>query len=193
MDLGTMEKMLEKSLQQKRFQHSVAVRDTAVILARRYGADEHKAATAGLIHDCARKLPKTEYVAVCAKLGIPVDEVERHQPILLHAKLGVHFAREDFGVTDPEILDAIRYHTTGRAHMTLLAKVIYLADLLEPHRDFATVEEMRRQAETDLDGTLLAAYGNTMAYLIGQHLLIHPDCLAGYNELVMQRLDKKRE
>ncbi|MCH3949684.1 MAG: bis(5'-nucleosyl)-tetraphosphatase (symmetrical) YqeK [Acidaminococcus sp.] len=193
MDLDTMEKKLEKSLQPKRFHHCTAVRDTAIILAKRYGADVEKAAIAGLIHDCARKIPTKDFIEVCTKLGIPMDDVERHQPILLHAKLGVHFAKEDFGVTDPEILDAIRYHTTGKAHMSLLDKVIYLADLLEPHRDFATVDDMRKQAEKSLDGTLLSAYENTMNYLLGQDLLIHPDCLAGYNELVMQRLDKKKE
>lgn len=188
-----MKDKLRASLPTKRFEHSIGVCDTAVEIASRYGADKEKAAIAGLLHDCARKIPTREFVDKAAELGIPVDEIERNQPILLHAKLGVYYAREDFGVEDPEILDAIRWHTTGAPHMSLLAKVIYLADLVEPHRDFATVGAMRQMVREGLDKAMIAAYANTMDYLLAQHLLIHPDCLEGYNELVLAGKQQKKE
>lgn len=188
-----MQEKLKKNLPVKRYEHSLGVCETAQRIAMEYGADVEKAKVAGLLHDCARKIPTKDFVAKAEELGIPVDEIERNQPILLHAKLGVYYARKDFGITDPEILDAIRWHTTGAAHMSLLAKVIYLADLVEPHRDFPTVEIMRQFVHEGLDIAMVAAYGNTMNYLLEKHLLIHPDCLDGYNELILAEKQQKKE
>ena len=193
MDFSQMKEQLRQSLQPKRFEHSVAVSETAVALARHYGVDEDKAALAGLLHDCARKYPTKDFVEVSKKLGVPLTDIEKAQPILIHAILGPLVAKRDYGVTDEEVLSAMRYHTTGKAHMTALEKIIYLADLTEPHRDFPTVEEMRRLTMKDLDEAMIAAYANTMEYLMHQHLLIHPDCLDGYNELVLAAKHNKKE
>lgn len=187
MQLTEMKARLAKELPAKRFAHSVAVYETAVKLAKLYGVDEEKAAIAGMLHDSGRQIPKSDFIAKCAELGIALDEIEMAQPILIHAKLGVYYAEHEFGVTDPEILDAIRYHTTGAAHMTPLAMVIYLADLVEPHRDFPGVDDMRKFVQQGLEFGMLKAYAHTMEYLLDQQLLIHPDCLAGYNELVMKQ------
>ncbi|MCD2434578.1 bis(5'-nucleosyl)-tetraphosphatase (symmetrical) YqeK [Acidaminococcus sp. NSJ-142] len=186
MELEEMKRRLAKELPEKRFKHSVAVCETAIRLARIHGVDEKKAAIAGLIHDSGRQIPTRDFIAKAEELGIDLDEIERCQPILIHSKLGKYYAQHEFGVTDPDILNAIRYHTTGAAHMSPLCMVIYLADLLEPARDFPKVEEMRKMAKKSLETTMLAAYANTMEYLLGSQLLIHPDCLAGYNELAIQ-------
>ena len=116
---------------------------------------------------------------------MPIDEIERHQPILLHAKLGVYNAMHKYGVADQEILDGIMYHTTGIDGMSKLAKVVYLADMIEPGRDFPGVEELRKLARKDLDKAMLMAYGNTIRYLMEGGLLIHPHCIRGYNELIL--------
>ena len=186
MEIKEMKARLEKKLPAKRFRHTLAVSETAVELARRYGVDEKKAAVAGLLHDSGRQIPTKEFIAKAAELGIALDEVEKNQPILIHAKLGVYYAQHEFGDTDPEILSSIRYHTTGAAHMSPLAMVIYLADLVEPNRDFPGVDIMRAEVEKGLENGMWKAYIHTMSYLLSQGLLIHPDCLAGYNELTLK-------
>ena len=97
--------------------------------------------------------------------------------------VGVYYAREKYGVTDEEILDSIRFHTTGAAGMSKMAMVVYLADLLEPTRDFAGIEEMRRLAKVDLEQAMIKAYAQTIRYLLEYDLLVHPHCIEGYNEL----------
>lgn len=181
-----MEALLEKSLQHKRFEHSLAVFDTAVELARIHGADEEKVAIAALLHDCGREIPTRRNLAQAAELGIPIDEIEANQPILLHAKLGVHYAQHKYGVADKEIFDAILYHTTGAPGMTQTAVIVYLADLLEPKRGFYGIDEMRSLAKTDLEKTLLKAYAMTIRYLLEHDLLIHPNCIYGRNELAIK-------
>ena len=136
--------------------------------------DEKKAAIAGLLHDSGRQIPTKEFIAKAAELGIPLDEIEKHQPILIHAKLGVYYAQHEFGVTDPEILSSIRRHTTGAAHMS-----------------FPGVDTMRAEVEKGLENGMRKAYIHTMSYLLSQGLLIHPDCLAGYNELTLKQKENQ--
>ena len=191
MEIKEMKARLEKELPAKRFRHTLAVSETAVELARRYGVDEKKAAIAGLLHGSGRQIPTKEFIEKAAELGIPLDEIEKHQPILIHAKLGVYYAQHEFGVTDPEILSSIRRHTTGAAHMSPLDMVIYLADLVEPNRDFPGVDTMRAEVEKGLENGMRKAYVHTMSYLLSQGLLIHPDCLAGYNELTLKQKENQ--
>jgi predicted HD superfamily hydrolase involved in NAD metabolism len=181
--LEDMRKLLEESLPAKRFDHSVLVYETALKLAKRWGGPKEKVAVAALLHDCGREVPTRESLAKAEELGLPVDYVERNQPILLHAKLGVYYARQKYGVTDPEILDAIGQHTTGAPQMTQTSMIVYLADLLEPTRDFPGIETLRELAKQDLERALFKAYSNTMTYLLEYGLLIHPSCVAAYNEL----------
>lgn len=187
MEKEEMVRRLEKELPEKRFHHVLAVSETAVKMAKHYGVDVHKAEIAGLLHDCARKIPTKNYVEKAAELGIAIDEIEKAQPILIHAKMGAYFAREEFGITDPEILESIRYHTTAATHMTPLDQIIYLADLVEPHRDFPGVDQLRKDVMVSLPYGMLKALVHTMDYLLDQGSLIHPDCLSAYNELVLQQ------
>ena len=186
-----MQQLLEESLAPKRFKHSVNVYKTALELAKEHELPVEKIAVSALLHDCGREVPTKESAAKADALGIAIDEVERSQPILLHAKLGVYYAREKYGVTDKEILDGILYHTTGAAGMSELAKVVFLADMIEPGRDFPGVEELRKAACRNLDKAMLMAYSNTMRYLLDGGLLMHPHCLDGYNELIMQQKNKQ--
>ena len=137
-------------LKAKRVRHVLGVEEEAVRLAERYGADVQRARAAALLHDCTKRLELDEQLALCARYHIELDDLERHALKLLHAKTGAAIAREVFGM-DGEICSAILWHTTGRADMTLLEKVIYLADYIEPNRGFDGVEELRRAVYADLD------------------------------------------
>ena len=185
MTLEEMQALLKESIPGKRYKHSVNVYETALKLAEAHGLPKEKIAVSALLHDCGREVPSKESVAKCQELGLPIDEVELHQPILLHAKLGVYNAMHKYGVADQEILDGIMYHTTGIDGMSTLAKVVYLADMIEPGRDFPGVEELRKLARRDLDRAMLLAYSNTIRYLLEGGLLIHPHCISGYNELIL--------
>jgi nicotinate-nucleotide adenylyltransferase len=126
----------------------------AIRLAQRYGADVEKARRAALLHDCTKKLEMEEQLALCETYGMELDELEQVALKLLHSKTGAAIAKDVFGVDD-EIYSAIYYHTTGRAGMTLLEKIIYLADYIEPTRDFPDVDVLRKACYEDLDKGLL--------------------------------------
>ena len=195
MTIEEMRALLQQSLKPKRYEHSLRVYETALKMAGQYRADVEKVAVAALIHDCGRQVPKEASVAKAKELGIPVDPVEAAQPILLHAKLGVYYAVRKYGIDadNKEVLDAIRYHSTGTADMTDTAKIVFLADLIEPGRDFEGVEEIREASFQDLDRGMLLAYDNTIRYLLEDGLLIHPDAIAGYNQLAAKYLMAQKE
>lgn len=181
--IDELREQLKEALPHKRFKHSVAVYATALKMAEHYKLPPEKIAVAALLHDCGREVPTPQLLAKARELGLEVDYVEERQQILLHAKLGAYFAEHKYGVTDPEILRAIRLHSTGAPDMTELDMVIYLADLIEPGRDFDGVEDLRKAVYKDLELGMLRTYAHTMRYLLDENLLIHPDCVNGYNQL----------
>ena len=193
MTIDAMRDLLQQSLKPKRFRHSCAVFDEALKLADRFDADRDKVAVAALLHECGREVPTPEGPQKAAELGLKPDRVVCAQPILAHPMLGAWYAEHKYGVTDPEVLDAIRLHTTGGPDMTQTAKIVFLADMIEPARDFPGVDELRSLCRKDLDKAMLLAYKNTMEYLLAQDLLIHPDAVAGYNQLAAQFKAKKEQ
>lgn len=161
-----MEKTLKKVLDKERFRHTMGVMYTAAGLAMAHGADMDKALCAGLLHDCAKCIPNDRKLQLCIKYNIEVSRAEQKSPFLLHAKLGAYFAEEKYGVTDPEILHAIRVHTTGVPNMGTLDKIIYIADYMEPNRDKApNLDKVRALAFRNLDETMLVILEDTLAYL----------------------------
>lgn len=147
-------------LRRKRVPHVLGTEETAARLALRWGADEEAARRAALLHDCTKKLDREQHLAICRQYGIRLDKEERQEEKLLHAITGAAVARHVFGAP-PAVESAIRWHTTGRPDMTTLEKIIYLADYIEPTRDFCDLTELRRLAFEDLDGAMLL--GLTMA------------------------------
>jgi len=192
MTIEEMRVLLAQSLKPKRYEHSIRVYETALQMAEHYKADRDKVALAALLHDCGRQVPVKESTTKARSLGIPVDAVEEAQPVLLHAKLGVYFAVHKYGVEDPEILDAIRFHSTGTVDMGKTAKIIFLADLIEPGRDFEGVEELKKVSFEDLDKAMFLSYDNTIRYLLDDKALIHPDAIAGYNQLAAAFRQEKK-
>ena len=134
MDRDEMCRKLKQKLNDKRYIHSIGVEYTAANLAFLYGEDVKRARIAGLLHDCAKCIPTDEKLKKAKKLGIPINSSEKANPDLLHGKLGAYYAKEKFGIKDEEILSAITYHTTGKPEMTLLEKIIFVADYIEPNR-----------------------------------------------------------
>ena len=177
---------LEDRLKPKRFQHSLNVAQSAVELAARFGADEDKAYIAGLLHDVTKNDSHENQLQILREHDILLSEVEENNPKLWHAMSGSLFVQDHFGVADPEIIGAIRYHTTGKAGMTLLEKVIYIADYISAERDYSDVDVMRRLSKISLEQASLYALKFSLSSLTEKQKPIHPDSLAYYNELVIQ-------
>ena len=163
-------------LKPKRMPHVLGTEQEAIRLARRYGADETDARIAALLHDCTKKLDMEQQLALCRRYDIRLDELEQHALKLLHAKTGAAVAHDIFGVKDA-VYEAIRWHTTGKPDMTLLEKVIYLADYIEPNRDFPGVERLRRAIYDDLDKGLLMGLSDTIDEMERMGNPVHHDTL----------------
>lgn len=185
------EKVLLEKLQgmidEKRYIHSLGVRDTAVLLARKYGVSEEKARLAGILHDCAKNIPKEEGIARCEAAGIPLKPICYIEKGLVHSYLGAHIAKTEFDIDDPEILDAIYYHTTGHEDMPMLTKIIYLSDIIEPGRNVPNLEELRRIAMEDIDEALIKAINSTITHVLGKGSVLDCDTVAARNFLVQKK------
>lgn len=165
-DIKKIRKSMEKTLDHKRFEHTLGVAYTASALAMCHQADMNKAQIAGLLHDCAKCLSDEKKMAICEKHNIQISEVERRNPFLLHAKAGSYIAMNKYHIHDRDIINAILNHTTGRPNMSDLEKIIYIADYIEPGRKQApNLTQVRKLAFTDLDKTLLMILENTLEYL----------------------------
>ncbi len=170
-----IEKELRKQLDSFRYEHTLGVMYTAAALSMRYQANLEQAMIAGLLHDCAKSIPAEEKIDLCRKNHLPVSEIERENPSLLHAKLGAFLAKEQYGVNEPEILNAIESHTTGKPEMNILDKIIYIADYIEPGRKaLPGMEEIRGLAFTDIDECLYLILENSLAYLSSRSIPLDP-------------------
>ena len=174
-DLKLLQKQMKEELSDDRFEHTLGVMYTAESLAMRYGVDMTRAAVAGLLHDCAKCIPNSQKIRLCKKYDIEITENEEKNPSLLHAKLGALLAQKAYGVDDPEILSAIRWHTTGKPDMTMLEKMIYMADYIEPNRDKApNLREIRKLSFENLEEALYQVLESTLSYLSNRPDTIDP-------------------
>lgn len=173
MDINRIKEMLEKELDSKRFLHSVNVMEVSQALAEHYSADIKKAQLAGLLHDCGKNYKGDEAREYSQKIGYMADEIELLQPKLLHGIIGEDLAKSIYGVTDKEVLGAIRWHTTGKAGMSLLEKIVYVADYIEPLRYFEGIEEMRASAYENLDRCIVLCADSTIKFILKKGVLLH--------------------
>lgn len=176
---------IKKNLQPERLYHSINVAEEAKKLALHYGADPEKAYTAGLLHDILKNTPDTELLNFFRENGIILTRTEQVSRKTWHAIAGEAYCRLKLSVTDSEILSAIRWHTTARAGMTLLDKVIFIADFISADRDYDGVERMREKAYLSLESAMLEGLQFTLAELIENGWAVHEDSLAAYNELAV--------
>lgn len=165
-DLTKIRKAMEKTLDPKRYEHTLGVEYTAAALAMRYDAPVFEARLAGLLHDCAKCLSNEKKLSICEKNNINVSEIEKRNPFLLHSKVGSFLAKDEYGVTDLEVLNAILNHTTGRPGMSLLEKIVFVADYIEPGRKSApNLQEIRKMAFTNLEQAMIKILEDTLSYL----------------------------
>ncbi len=165
-DIKKIRKKMEKTLDPKRFEHTLGVAYTAAALAMCYQVDIYKAQIAGLLHDCAKCLSDEKKLSICEKHNMQITEIEQRNPFLLHAKAGSFITMNKFHIHDRDIINAILNHTTGRPDMSPLEKIIYIADYIEPGRKQApNLTEIRRLAFRDLDLALVKILSDTLEYL----------------------------
>ncbi len=166
MDIQQLRDSMKEVLSPSRYLHSIGVEEVARDMAVIFGYEEEKAGTAGILHDCAKYLSDSQLLEQCVAAHLEVREVEKECPFLLHGKVGAVFAKEKYGIRDEEILNSIVYHTTGRPGMTLLEKIIFTADYIEPYRKpLPQIEEIRKTAYTDIDLGVLLILENMLSYL----------------------------
>ncbi|AGC68212.1 metal dependent phosphohydrolase [Thermoclostridium stercorarium subsp. stercorarium DSM 8532] len=190
MNIYEMKRKLKENLTEKRYIHSLNVMEEAVRLANRYGADVEKARIAGLLHDCAKNVGREKEDELIKKYGIETDEIQKHSHALMHSILGKYIAREEYGIYDEEILNAIYWHTTGRPGMTMLEKIIFVADFIEPGRDFDMAKKAREYAYKDLNRCIVMCADATIMYLLDSGKLIHPYTLETRNDAILALLRK---
>lgn len=179
--------LLKSRLSEYRYHHSLCVADSAVELAERFGADCDKAFIAGLLHDITKEADREEHFELfkLAELELTALETVNHK--LWHAMSGAVYIKEKLNITDGEILDAVRYHTTARAGMSLLEKVIYIADFISADRVYDDVDVVRELAEKSIEETMLYTQRYSINELVFKGACIHPDSVACYNEILLNK------
>lgn len=180
----TREKALEflkEHLDPKRFGHSIRVMKTAILLAKIYGVDEKKAEMAGLLHDSGKWKSRELTLQKVKDWGIILSEEERIEYNLVHGSVSVYISKNIFNIEDEDVLNAIKYHITGRESMSTLEKIVYIADMIEPDRDYPGVEEFRKTAAKDLDQAMFDILNDNLRHLIEKKAFIAIDSLKARN------------
>lgn len=172
--------IVQQALTEERFQHTLRVADTATKLADLYGVSKDKVELAAIWHDYAKYRPKEEMKQFILSSNLPHDLVDYHHEVW-HGPVASVLVQEQFGIDDQEIKDAIRYHTTGKAGLGKIEKIIFLADYIEPGRAFPGVEEVRKMAVKDLNHACLMVSRNTIQFLLSRHASVYPDSIDAYN------------
>ncbi|MGE5328420.1 MAG: bis(5'-nucleosyl)-tetraphosphatase (symmetrical) YqeK [Deltaproteobacteria bacterium] len=181
-----MTKKLMGMLSQKKYEHCIAVKDSAVKLAFIHGADAEKASIAGLLHDCAKCMTEQELLKKAEEFGILLDDVSKREAGILHAAIGAEIAEREFEVTDTDILNAIKSHTTGKENMNLLDKIIYIADYISEDRNFKGIKDLRKVAQEDLNAGVLMGMDFTIGHVISKGRLIHIETIKARNALIIE-------
>lgn len=190
MSIAEYKKNIKSMMSESRYNHCVNVSKEAVKLAKRYGGDEEKAAVAGILHDITKEMLKEEQLQIMLDSGIILDDIQKNAPKLWHGISGSIYIKKHFGIEDEDILNAICYHTTGRAGMSLLEKIIFVADFTSEDRTYKGVATMRKKSRKSLESAMLYGFKFTFSDLSSRELAIHPDELACYNEIVLNNPTK---
>ena len=179
-----IEVYLKKNLKEHRLLHSLRVKDMAIKMAKFYNIDSEKTRIAALVHDCAKNKKSEELTNIVKKYGYDINKECKKNIQLLHGLAGAIIAKNLMGIEDQDILNAVRYHTTGRENMSMLEKIIYLADYIEPGRKYPGVEKVRQLAFQDIDKALINSFNITIKYVIERNEILHLDTIKGRNFLL---------
>lgn len=190
MKIEEAEKAIKAILPEKRYRHSVGVSETAGMLAEQYGGDKDRAKLAGMLHDIVKYFSDDELKTMILRKPGTWGDCLDYSDKLWHAPAGAIYIEETFGITDSDILNAVIYHTTGRKQMTLLEKIIFLADYIEPGRNFPGVDEVREAAKQDLNQAVFLELQKTITHLLSKSQSVYPKTFEAYNDLVQQLKNK---
>lgn len=189
LDLKRAEALIREDLKNGRWVHTLGVKETAVRLARIHRASEEKAAFAALLHDWAKHAPKEEFHRLVEQGLLPEGKEVLGMPKLYHAYLGAYWIEREFGVSDPEILEAVRYHSTGSPGLGLCGRILFVADYAEPGRELRRTDRIRALAEKDLDCAVQEVLRLKLLYLIENGRPVHPRAVKFWNDLIRRRGD----
>jgi nicotinate-nucleotide adenylyltransferase len=192
-DIEGLREYVKGHLSKKRYEHCLGVEQAAVRLAVLNGVSLQKASVAALLHDVTKELSGEIQLQLCDEFGIILDDVERHEPKILHPITGAYFAKTRLNIEDEDILNAIRHHTTARKGMSLLEKIIYLADFIEPNRSFDGCDQLRAIAYTDLDRAMVDASIMAVNEVSLKRRLVHKNSLDALNEHLLIVRKKEKE
>ena len=181
--IGIYKAYLKEHLSKKRYTHSVNVANSAVELAKRYGADADKAYIAGLLHDITKETGKAAQLEIIKYAGVELHPFDKRGDKFLHQASGSAMAKI-LGIEDEEILDAIRYHTTGKANMTMLEQIIYLADFISADRDYKDIDIIRKETQRGIEYGLLYGTAYTIKSVASRQILLHPMTVEAYNWII---------
>ena len=184
-DLEKLRAHVQEKLSPERYRHSIAVQKAAMSLAKRHGADWYKAGVAGLVHDICKGMDEAEQLNYLRACGILPDILTLENPPIWHAMAAACYAEDALGIDDQEILDAVRYHATGRADMSLLEKVVYVADLISEAREFEDAPMMRKMAENTLDGVIRYSLRYIIHKVVRQGNPLVQDAWEAYNFYIL--------
>lgn len=192
MTVKDYDKIIRSRLKTARYKHSKNVAKEAVRLAKKYGADPDKAEIAGILHDITKETSPDEQLQIMKESGIILNDIERASQKLWHAISGSGYIKTKLGITDEDILNAVRYHTTARAGMSVLEKVIFIADFTSEERDYDGVEKMRKAADKSLEDAMIEGLSFSIADLSQRKLTIAVDTFMAYNEVVFQKSRERK-
>lgn len=189
MKLDKILKKIEKVQSEKRFTHTLGVSYTAYYLAIINGVDPEKARLAGILHDCGKHIDGERSIELCEKYNISISKVERENPFLLHGKVGSLIAQHKFKISDEDVLNSITFHTTGRENMSMLEKIIFVSDYIEPNRNEApNLIQIRKLAFEDIDLALIKILEDTLSYLSSSRKSIDPQTKKTYDYYIKEKL-----
>lgn len=188
-----LQNVARQKLTPPRFEHALRVADRARELAQKYGANDRKANIAALLHDIMKETPQPEQLEIIEKSGIMLSRADTENPKIWHSMAGAAYIREELGIDDEDIYNAVYYHTTGRAGMSVLEKVIYVADYTSADRTYNDVDQMRRLAGESLEDAMLFALEFCITKLAKARQVIHPNGVACYNELLIEKSNQRKD
>lgn len=190
MDLEVAKKIVKEKLTNDRYEHTLRVCDTAVELAEIYKEDKEKIALASIFHDYAKCMSKDELKQWVKDFNLPNELLNYHHE-LWHGPVGAELVKRKYHMTDENIINAIRFHTTGRAQMNKFELIVFISDYIEPGRSFPGIEDVRKLAKENLESAAHQALKNTIHYLLDKNALIYPDTINAYNDLTKKGVVKR--
>ncbi len=178
--------LIKGKLKESRYIHSLNVADSAKLLAAKYGCDEEKAYTSGLLHDVMKNADDEEQLEVISKAGWVLTDCEKANKKLWHAVAGAAFMKTELGIEDEDMIEAVRYHTTARKNMSVLEKVIYVADFVSADRNYPEVDEVRAAADESLEKAMMLGLEFCIQEIAKRRQILHPDSVDAYNEIILK-------